>query len=494
MEQIKHMKHQQSVRLYAVTVLFLFLFCGVSPETAQGQWTTGTNINNTNTGNVGIGTGTPPSKLTVSGGNIHVQTPTLVSNGSMGDIGFGPGGGVYGGIGPRAFMRGYFQGASWYNGSALAFFTHAGNDITNGDTYLLERMRIDKDGNVGIGTSSPASKLQIYNGGTNSRSGLSIDAQGTQNSQQAELNLFTLGDGTKDAVTAGTKGWHLAARGNAYVGAGEQNDLQLYSWNGSTATIRQYWDAAGNVGIGTLMPSSSLHVYSTTSNPALTVESSAAISPTLEFRDGAATQNRWRVGSGMVTQTDGKFGVFDARQGQHRFVIDAVGNVGIGKTSPTVKLDVDGDLTVSGTINGGTINAKYQDVAEWVESSQKLEAGTVVALDTEKSNQVLASSEAYDTRVAGVVSAQPGISLGEGGAGKVLVATTGRVKVKVDATRAAIKIGDLLVTSDVVGVAMKSEAIKVGSRRIHSPGTIIGKALEPLAKGTGEILVLLSLQ
>jgi hypothetical protein len=41
---------------------------------------------------------------------------------------------------------------------------------------------------------------------------------------------------------------------------------------------------------------------------------------------------------------------------------------------------------------------------------------------------------------------------------------------------------------------MKSEPIVVQGRKIHAPGTIIGKALEPLAKGKGEILVLLSLQ
>jgi hypothetical protein len=181
-------------------------------------------------------------------------------------------------------------------------------------------------------------------------------------------------------------------------------------------------------------------------------------------------------------------------------IVKAGGNVGIGITSPQNKLHVqgnstvEGNMTVTGAINGGTINAKYQDVAEWVESSQKLEAGTVVALDPEKPNQVLASSDSYDTKVAGVISAQPGISLGERGAGKVLVATTGRVKVKVDATRAPIKIGDLLVTSDVAGVAMKSMLVEIGGVKLHRPGTIIGKALEPLEKGTGEILVLLSLQ
>jgi len=41
---------------------------------------------------------------------------------------------------------------------------------------------------------------------------------------------------------------------------------------------------------------------------------------------------------------------------------------------------------------------------------------------------------------------------------------------------------------------MKSIAVDVGGIRIHRPGTLIGKALEPLATGTGEILVLLSLQ
>ena len=106
----------------------------------------------------------------------------------------------------------------------------------------------------------------------------------------------------------------------------------------------------------------------------------------------------------------------------------------------------------------------------------------------------MASTRPYDTHVAGVISAQPGVTLGHGGAGRVLVATTGRVKVKVAATRQPVRIGDLLVTSTEPGVAMRSQPIRVGGTRIHRPGTIIGKALEPLAQGTGEILVLLSLQ
>ena len=41
---------------------------------------------------------------------------------------------------------------------------------------------------------------------------------------------------------------------------------------------------------------------------------------------------------------------------------------------------------------------------------------------------------------------------------------------------------------------MRSEPIDIGSAKFHLPGTLIGKALEPLNEGEGEILVLLSLQ
>lgn len=36
--------------------------------------------------------------------------------------------------------------------------------------------------------------------------------------------------------------------------------------------------------------------------------------------------------------------------------------------------------------------------------------------------------------------------------------------------------------------------LNLGGVQLHRPGTLVGKALEPLAKGTGEIPVLLSLQ
>lgn len=148
-----------------------------------------------------------------------------------------------------------------------------------------------------------------------------------------------------------------------------------------------------------------------------------------------------------------------------------------------------GDVTAM-----GTIKAKWQDLAEWVPATEQMVPGTVVVLHETRVNEVRPSSEAYDTRVAGVVSAQPGIILGEAGDDKAQIATTGRVRVRVDATTHPVHIGDLLVTSDTPGYAMVSQPLELQGRKFHQPGTVIGKALEPLPNGQGEILVLLSLQ
>ena len=92
----------------------------------------------------------------------------------------------------------------------------------------------------------------------------------------------------------------------------------------------------------------------------------------------------------------------------------------------------------------------------------------------------------------GVLSTQPGISLGGGsaadpeGSGPQL-ALVGRVPVKVTAAGGPIRPGDLLVASSLPGHAMRGPLNP-------APGTVIGKALEPLARGTGVIQMLVMLR
>jgi hypothetical protein len=285
-------------------------------------------------------------------------------------------------------------------------------------------------GNVGIGTTTPGTRLDVGAGAAprGSYSDVLIGAGG--NNSQLEF----YGPTRSSAIS------HDEAMGG-----------MIFYTNGPTWSPSMMVSTAGNVGVGTTAP---IHKLDVSGN--VTIGSGYTSSVAVPA-------------NGLVVQ----------------------GGVGIGTPNPDAayKLDVAGDIRVS-----GNINAKYQDVAEWVPSKQKLSTGTVVVLDTAELNHVRESAKSYDTGVAGVISAQPGISLGEKGEGKLLVATTGRVKVKADATRGAIKVGDLLVTSDVSGVAMRSQPLELGGVPIHRPGTIIGKALEPLEKGVGEILVLLSLQ
>jgi len=169
-----------------------------------------------------------------------------------------------------------------------------------------------------------------------------------------------------------------------------------------------------------------------------------------------------------------------------KLVIRGNGSVGIGTSNPAAMLHVTGDVRAD-----GNLAAKYQDVAEWVRTPRRLTAGTVVVIDPATVNQVVEGSKGFDPLVAGVVSPRPGLVLGEKADDKVQVAHSGRVKVKVDASYGPVAIGDLLVTSPTPGHAMRAK--NADSTQIQ-PGTLLGKALEPLTQGQSEILVLLTLQ
>lgn len=361
-------------------------------------------------------------------------------------------------------------------------------------------------GNVGIGTSAPIDRLHVkYPAGVKAIPSFESSDRSIVSLGLFQTHIFERNFGAYFLIDKDTANFKIYRRTNNV----DKETLTILNGN-------------GNVGIGTTNPEYLLDVKGSTNTPFRVRDSNNSEYISTGIRTGPVptwtTQFVSIAGGRLIvdsTSADGDNdtiirhfvnnlifypsdhpdlrGAFVVRQaGGHSILfIDqhTNGNVGIGTTAPASKLHVAGDIRVD-----GNISAKYQDVAEWVPSKQQLAAGTVVVLDVAHNNHVTTTTVSYDTRVAGVVSAQPGIALGEAGEGKLLVATTGRVKVKVDATSAPIQIGDLLVTSDVAGVAIKSEPVVVGSRKMHAPGTIIGKALEPLEKGTGEILVLLSLQ
>jgi hypothetical protein len=360
-------------------------------------------------------------------------------------------------------------------------------------TANLFRMVFHTNGNVGIGQNNPGFRLDVA-GSVNS-SGLCLNGVCKTDWSQIGGSSSQWANGANNSINyvAGSVGIGIPSPAFSLDINGGVNSFRAKAATTSSgdaiaafennSAIQMIIRGNGSVGIGTTAPLQRLQI-GTNTPAATTTPDSISLGATYSSSAGANPKLRlWDNNAGSVYG----LGVSNA---QFDFMVPTTARyvwsvAGVEK----MRLDENGNITIA-----GNINSKYQDLAEWVDSSQQLSAGTVVVLDASRSNQVIAATQSYDSRVAGVISLRPGIALGEASAGRVLVATTGRVKVKVDATYGPIQIGDLLVTSNREGFAMKSSPVEIGGVKIHRPGTLIGKALESLDKGTGEILVLLSLQ
>lgn len=149
----------------------------------------------------------------------------------------------------------------------------------------------------------------------------------------------------------------------------------------------------------------------------------------------------------------------------------------------------EGDVEVTGDIR--LANADCAEDFD-VYGTDKVEPGTVMVLGEE--GALLESQQAYDKRVAGVISGagdfKPGIILDtrQSQGNRQPVALMGKVFCKVDAQFGAIEVGDLLTTSPTPGHAMKTD------NPFKAFGAVIGKALRPLTEGQALIPILIALQ
>jgi len=297
---------------------------------------------------------------------------------------------------------------------------------------------------------------------------------------------------------------------------------------------------SGSMGIGTDTPVGRLHV----ADGALTVSHSAAYlrfqntnsndgvsgGALLSFIAADGTQYGW-IGDGSHANNHiqlysilGNVAVRSFSAGKKVILGDSTGDVlsvvsgkvGVGTSSTTAKLTVeatsgdliacypsgsrtvgaavfrvesDGDVYADGTVYSDKWEVGAADVAERINVSEWVEAGDVVEIDPDHTGFFRKARGLYSRRVAGIISTSPGVVLGndvdeatdEWDDGRPVLAVAGRVPVKVSAENGPIAVGDLLVTSSVSGVAMR------GDPR-DSIGSVVGKAMQPFAKGVGEIM------
>jgi hypothetical protein len=418
-------------------------------------------------GGVGIGTASPLSKFHVVSGASDLP-PRLQSSGTSS---FGSGWDLYHGAIGVGYV-GVPDSAAGIAPGELLMFGGSGTPVSLWPGGL-RALTLATSGSVGIGTASPQAKLHLFD--PNSVTGL-IETGG--------------------GVNAWTRLSFKNADGQWDVGTSQSfNGDQLYFYREGAAAnafaIQPNGNAAfaGSLGIGTTSPQFALDV-----NGAARAGSGLLVT-------GASSPNYPNTKGVYIEKEDygtgGSYGAVYAfnynNPGPHAMSLclnSPGGFVGIGTITPAYTLDVNGTTrTHSIIITGGA------DVAEpFKMGTGEIQKGSVMVIDEEHPGELKLSSTAYDLHVAGIVSGangiNPGIALQQEGAleGGQNVALSGRVYVLADASYGAIKPGDMLTTSGTPGHAMKV------SDHSRAQGAILGKAMSGLGKGTGMVLVLVTLQ
>ncbi len=220
---------------------------------------------------------------------------------------------------------------------------NAGTGVLSIATNATEKMRITAAGNVGIGTTAPVGRLQLAGTGSGSTSPeVSFE---NQTATTGRTYSIISGDGGPlrfQDVTAGSERMRIDSSGN--VGIGTSTPDAVLDVNGSQVTRG---DASGFVyfapKIGTTPFGANYDRFEIRVDPSTQV----TLLGNVNGGTGAARALAFLAGT------------------NERMRIDASGNVGIGTSGPTAKLDVLGDFVARTNASGGNspLNVKNDSTA-----------------------------------------------------------------------------------------------------------------------------------
>ncbi|MES2139822.1 MAG: hypothetical protein V4511_08930 [Bacteroidota bacterium] len=251
---------------------------------------------------------------------------------------------------PLNRVMGYISAGTESETSSANSFMAFGTRITGAET---EKVRIISNGNVGIGTTAPAAKLDVV-ASTNAL--LTDVTQSVSNS-----GILLTADITNTFHNSGIF-WRSANNNPTKPKAG----IWMYNENGpgswllfgtSNSYITGITNTAlaiaptGNIGIGTTTPGFKLVIDNGTSADAsLVLQNSIADGSNIRFKNSAT--NVFNID--QIETPNARLRIFteNGPSGNvERMTIQESGNVGIGSTAPLSKLQVNGDLaTQSGQV------------------------------------------------------------------------------------------------------------------------------------------------
>jgi hypothetical protein len=227
-------------------------------------------------------------------------------------------------------------------------------------TNTEERMRITAAGNVGIGTTNLLAKLHVSQASADVYSGTTLSPFSVGNTIFVDNTDSTVGSFGQILFRNGSSGI-IYNRIVSVRDASSQGSLAFVTGSSSSAAERMRIDSAGNVGIGTSVPSDynasadNLVVGTTSGNNGITIASGSAGQGSLFFADGTASGAE--EAAGFLAYVHSSNVMIFGTQNAERMRIDSTGNVGIGTTTPATPLHVNGTIRYTNRPAAGTITA-----------------------------------------------------------------------------------------------------------------------------------------